>query len=136
MSVFDNHLDPKQLQAESDKMILKNYKISNSGSTLIPREGSFALTPRQKKLFWGAKKTTKIPTGTFKEEHSIFRSMYGDVPGMDTYHLYPVFEETIRGLELPCLVYNQKRYYQVNRDVKKKISTILYKRFGKYAHGC
>lgn len=115
MSVFDNHLDHKTIDKDNDRMILEHYKISNSGNTLIPRKGMFALTTQQKKMF--RHKTDKIPAGTFKEEHSIFRSMYGNLN-----EIYPVFEEIIRGMNLPCLIYNSKRYYQINRGIKHQIA--------------
>ena len=125
MSVFDNHLERNTLSKESDELILANYKISNSGATLIPKKGTFAVSKKDKRSI-GIKKTWKIPAGTFKEEHSIFKSMYGKLHGEDSIHTYPIFEEVIRGMNLPCLVYNSKRYYQVNRDIKRNIYTIIY----------
>jgi len=127
MSVFDNHLEQNTLSKESDKLILANYRISNSGSTLIPKKGTFAL-PREVRRAVRISKTDKIPAGTFKEERSIFRSMYGGLRGEDGTHVYPVFEEVIRGMCLPCLVYNSKRYYQVNREIKRTIYTAIYNR--------
>ena len=126
MSVFDNHLDSAQLRSDADKIILVNYKISNSGATLIPRKGMFALTPQQKRMFY--RKTSKIPEGTFKEEHSIFKSMYGSMNDTDAGYLYPIFEEILRGMNLPCLVYNQKRYYQANRETKRQIASKIHHR--------
>lgn len=125
MSVFDNHLERNTLNKESDKLILANYRISNSGSTLIPKQGTFAVSKKDKRSV-GIKKTSKVPAGTFKEEHSIFRSMYGKLHGEDSTHTYPIFEEVIRGMNLPCLVYNSKRYYQVNREVKRSIYIAVY----------
>ena len=120
MSVFDNHLDRNVIDKDNDKMILEHYKISNSGNTLIPRKGMFALTIQQKKMF--RHKTDKIPAGTFKEEHSVFRSMYGSLNENESSRVYPVFEEILRGMNLPCLIYNSKRYYQVNREIKRQIA--------------
>lgn len=127
MSVFDGHLDSAQMRADEDKIILANYKISNSGSTLIPKTGIFSLTSRQKKLLRRGRKTEKIPAGTFKEEHSVFRSMYGNLKGEDVDKVYPVFEGILRGMNLPCLVYNHKRYYRVNRDIKRQIAYQVHK---------
>lgn len=120
MSVFDNHLENSTLNKESDNLILANYRISNSGATLIPKKGTFALTKKERRSV-RISKTSKIPVGTFKEEHSIFRSMYGKLCEEGSAYTYHIFEEVIRGMNLPCLVYNAKRYYQVNRDVKRKI---------------
>ncbi len=125
MSLFDNHLERNTLSKESDKLILANYRISNSGATLIPKQGTFALSKKEKRSV-RILKTSKIPAGTFKEERSIFRSMYGKLQGEDSTYTYPIFEEVIRDMNLPCLVYNSKRYYQVNRDVKKSIYTAIY----------
>ena len=127
MSVFDNHLDQNTMDRDADKMILANYKISNSGSTLIPKIGNFGLTPQQKKSLRRGRKTEKIPAGTFKEEHSVFRSMYGSLKGEDVDKVYPVFEGILRGMNLPCLVYNSKRYYRVNRDIKRQIAYQVHK---------
>jgi len=127
MSVFDDHLDSAQMRADEDKIILANYKISNSGSTLIPKTGIFSLTSQQKKLLRRGHKTEKIPAGTFKEEHSVFRSMYGNLKGEDVDKVYPVFEGILRGMNLSCLVYNRKRYYQVNREVKRQIAYQVHK---------
>ena len=127
MSVFDDHLNEDQLRSNDDKLILENYKISNSGHTLIPKEGRFALTKEQKKFFRSPSRTDKLPARTFREEHSVFCSMYGGVKDEENNtiknmeYLYPKFQEIIRGMGLPCLVYNKKRYYQVNRDVKRVI---------------
>jgi hypothetical protein len=126
MSVFDNHLNSDQMRNDEDKIILANYKISNSGATLIPRKGLFALTPQQKRMF--SHKTSKIPEGTFREERSIFQGMYGNMNDTDAGYLYPIFEEIIRGMGLPCLVYNKKRYYQANREVKRQIAYNIHKR--------
>lgn len=120
MSVFDNHLNSDQMRNDEDKIILANYKISNSGATLIPRKGTFALTTWQKRTL--SRKTSKIPEGTFKEEHSVFRSMYGGLNENESSQVYPVFEEILRGMNLPCLIYNSKRYYQVNREIKRQIA--------------
>ena len=130
MSVFDNHLERNTLNKESDKLILVNYKISNSGATLIPKRGTFALS-REVRRTIRISKTDKIPTGTFKEEHSIFRSMYGKLHEEDGARTYPIFEEVLRNMNLPCLVYNSKRYYQVNRSVKRTIYTAIYNRINK-----
>lgn len=119
MSVFDNHLDHKVIGKDNDRLILEHYKISNSGNTLIPRKGMFALTTWQKKIF--RHKTDKIPTGTFKEERSIFRSIPWKLPLNDIESIYPIFEEILHGMNLPCLIYNNKRYYQVNREIKRQI---------------
>ena len=121
MSVFDDHLNEDQLRSNDDKLILENYKISNSGHTLIPKEGRFALTKEQKKFFRNPSRTDKLPTRTFREEHSVFCSMYGKLDHYEYSKLYPKFQEIIRGMSLPCLIYNKKRYYQVNRDVKRVI---------------
>lgn len=120
MSVFDNQLDPNQLQKEQDKLILANYKISNSGNTLIPRKGSFGMDPEIRAML-RRKITSKIPSGTFKEEHSIFRSIYGSSKNAST-EIVGAFENVIRGMNLPLLIYNNKRYYQINRDGKRFIA--------------
>ena len=117
MSIFDNHLDHKAIDKDNDRMILEHYKISNSGATLIPKKGTFMLTKAQKNLFRRQPKLSPIPEGTFKEEHSIFRSMYGNLN-----EIYSSFEEVLRGMNLPCLIYNNKRYYQVNREIKRQIA--------------
>ena len=59
MSVFDNHLERNTLSKESDKLILANYRISNSGSTLIPKKGTFALSREVRRVI-GISKTDKI----------------------------------------------------------------------------
>jgi len=122
MSVFDNHLDSDQMRNDEDKIILANYKISNSGATLIPKKGTFMLTKAQKNILRRRPKLSPIPEGTFKEEHSVFRSMYGSLNKNETSQVYPVFEEILRGMNLPCLIYNNKRYYQVNREIKRQIA--------------
>ena len=126
MSVFDNHLNEDQLRSDADKMILENYRISNSGHTLIPKEGRFALTKDQKKHLWQPGRTDKLPTRTFREEKSVFSSMYGKLNHYEYSKLYPKFQNIIRGMGLPCLVYNKKRYYQVNRDVKRQIAAKIH----------
>ena len=126
MSIFDDRLNPDHLKADDDKIILEHYKVSNSGATLIPRKGLFALTPQQKRMF--SRKTSKIPEGTFREERSIFQGMYGGMNDTDAGYLYPIFEEIIRRMNLPCLIYNNKRYYQANRDVKRQIAYTIHKR--------
>lgn len=128
MSVFDNHLDSSRLQSDADKMILINYRISNSGNTLIPKKGSFMIPDEMRPR---RMRTSKIPAGTFKEERSIFRSMYGALMENEVELVYPVFENTLRGLNLPCLIYNSKRYYQINRDVKRHIAHQIHKELGK-----
>ena len=131
MSVFDNHLDQNVMDRDNDRMILEQYKISNSGNTLIPKKGSFGLSTADKKWLYrrGHGRTDKLPSGTFKEERSVFRSMYGSMPSIDAGYLYPIFEEIIRDMNLPCLVYNNKRYYNVNREVKRQISHKIHNRF-------
>ena len=124
MSVFDNQLDPNQLQKEQDKLILANYKISNSGNTLIPRKGSFGMDPEVRAVL-SRKIASKIPAGTFKEEHSIFRSIYGSSKNAST-EIVGVFENVIREMNLPLLIYNNKRYYQINRDGKRFIAHQMY----------
>lgn len=122
MSVFDNHLDHKVIDKDNDRMILEHYKISNSGATLIPKKGTFMLSKAQKNLLRRQPKLSPIPEGTFKEEHSVFRSMYGGLNENESSQVYPVFEEILRGMNLPCLIYNNKRYYQVNREIKRQIA--------------
>ena len=117
MSVFDNHLDHNTINKDNDRMILEHYKISRSGATLIPKKGTFRLTKAEKNLLHHRPKLSPIPEGTFKEEHSIFRSMYGNIS-----EIYPVFEVVLRGMNLHCLIYNNKRYYQVNREIKRQIA--------------
>lgn len=126
MSLFDNHLDSAQMQSDTDKIILAKYKISNSGATLIPKEGTFMLTKEHMKHL--RPRLSPIPKGTFREEHSIFQGMYGNMNHLDASYLYPIFEEIIRGMGLPCLVYNSKRYYQANREVKRQITYNIHKR--------
>ena len=128
MSVFNNHLDSNVINRDSDKMILEHYRISNSGSTLIPITGSYLA----KKITRGrTSKTEKIPQGTFKEERSIFRSMYGGIASKETKEtidkIYQVFKGIILEMHLPCLIYNQKCYYQVNREIKRRIDYQIHK---------
>lgn len=127
MSIFSDQLDKSILDKETDKLILEKYKISNSGHTLIPKEGRFALTKERKKFLRSPSRTDKLPTRTFREEHSVFCSIYGGIKDVENNtiknmeYLYPKFQEIIRGMGLPCLIYNKKRYYQVNREVKRAI---------------
>lgn len=127
MSIFNDHLNPDQMRSDEDKIILEKYKVSNSGNTLIPRKEEY--------IDWrdpwrSVKKAEKLPSGTFKEEKSIFKSMsiYSSLTESDRKKIYPKYEEFIRGMGLPCLMYNKKRYYQINREVKRRIvSNILNK---------
>ena len=135
MSIFNDHLNESVLNKETDKLILEKYKISNSGNTLIPKKGTFAISKEHKKLFSRRNpKTSKIPMGTFKEERSIFRSMYGGISEEDFKKIYPVFKKIIGEMGLKLLVYNNKNYYSVNREVKRKISYIIKQSFNKEAY--
>lgn len=130
MSIFNDHLNPDQMRSDEDKIILEKYKVSNSGNTLIPRKEEHIDWIDWVKQWRYAKKAEKLPPGTFKEEKSIFKSMsiYSSLTESDRKRIYPKYEEFIRGMGLPCLVYNKKRYYQINREVKRRIiSNILNK---------
>ena len=136
MSIFNDHLNESVLNKETDKLILEKYKISNSGNTLIPKEGTFAIPKEHKKILFnrGRLKTSKIPEGTFKEERSIFRSMYGGVSEKDFKKIYPVFKKVIGEMGLKLLVYNNKNYYSINREVKRKIAYVIKQSFDKEAY--
>ena len=106
------------MRADEDKLILEHYKISNSGSSLIPRVGTFGIDPKIKREL-GIRRTEKLPTGVLREESSIFKMLYNDVKGSQVF--YETYQEVIRGMKLEFLCYNQKRYYLVNRDIKRQI---------------
>lgn len=120
MSVFDDHLNPTTIDEENDKLILQHYKISNSGATLIPKEGLFAFSKAQKHRYGIRKNAAKLPPRTFREESSIFRSL--PLGPNKTREIFEKYVSIIRSMNLPCLVYNGKRYYQVNREVKSQIA--------------
>lgn len=129
MSVFDNHLDRDIIDRDTDKMILEQYKISNSGATLIPKKGTFALTKEQKGMFRRQPKLSPLPEGTFREESSIFKMFSSRIWKLsveDQHAAYDTYVEIVRSMNLPCLVYNQKRYYNVNREIKRKIAHQLF----------
>ena len=110
MSIFNDITDPVTMQHDQDKLILLKYRVSNSGHTLIPRE----------------KRDNDAPSRTFRDEKSIFASIKGFLSHVDYSKSYPVFINIIGKMNLPCLIYNRKRYYQVNRDVKRKIVLIMH----------
>jgi len=134
MSLFDNHLNENTLNKESDRLVLENYKISNSGNTLIPKVGFFKFSASEKRKLFRSPKAQRIPAGTFKEERSIFRSMYGGLSKEDSEMIYPIFENIIRDMNLNFLIYNDKRYYSINREIKRKISHVIKQQFDKEAH--
>lgn len=134
MSLFDNHLNENTLNKESDRLVLESYKISNSGNTLIPKIGFFKFSTSEKRKLFRLPKAQRIPAGTFKEERSIFRSMYGGLSKEDSEVIYPIFENIIRDMNLNFLIYNNKRYYSINREIKRKISHVIKQQFDKEAH--
>ena len=134
MSLFDNQLNENTLNKESNRLILESYKISNSGNTLIPKIGFFKFSTSEKRKLFRSPKAQRIPAGTFKEERSIFRSMYGGLNKEDSEVIYPIFENIIRDINLNFLIYNNKRYYSINREIKRKISHVIKQQFDKEAH--
>ena len=132
MGVFDNHLNSERIDKESDKLIRKNYRISNSGATLIPKS-ALESSETEYDRFYGygrirrKNKVNKIPAGTFKEEDSIFKMFLSNLTTEQVEKLYPIYINVIRDMKLPCLVYNQKRYYQINREGKRKIAHEIFK---------
>ena len=130
MGVFDNHLNSERIDKESDKLIRKNYKISNSGATLIPKD---ALESSKNEYYYlynrihRKNKIKRIPAGVFKEEDSIFKMFLSNLTTEQVEKLYPIYVNIIRDMKLPCLVYNGKRFYQINRDGKRKVAHELFK---------
>ena len=139
MSIFDDHADVNVLNKDGDKIIRDFYRISNSGSSLIPKKGLWALGS-QKYPGWGSFRhnTPKLPEGVLREESSVFNSLYGllikhnicDI-NSDKTHAYEVFKDVIRNAGLQIMIYNNKRYYSVNRDVKNRIMMQMKKIFNK-----
>ena len=112
------------MRADEDKLILEHYKISNTGSSLIPKKGLFGVD-RNLKRELGIVRTEKLPAGVLREESSIFKMLYNDVKGNQAF--YETYQEVIREMHLEFLCYNQKFYYLVNRDIKRQIKTLVNK---------
>ena len=60
--------------------------------------------------------------------------MYGGLSKEDSELIYPIFENIIRDMNLNFLIYNDKRYYSINREIKRKISHVIKQQFDKEAH--
>ena len=135
MSVFDDNLNTERIDKESDKLILQNYKVSNSGSSLIPKVGTFGMDKELRPSYITThrsrqNRTSKIPQGIFREESSIFNMFNSYVCKLsedEQRAAYNIYVNAIRDMGLRCLVYNQKRYYQINRETKRKVAYILFK---------
>ena len=137
MSIFDNHADVNVLNKEGDKIIREFYRISNSGSSLIPKKGLWALKSRKYPSF-GSFHAPKLPEGVLREESSIFNSLYGLLikynicsVNSDKTQAYDVFKDVIRNAGLQIMIYNNKRYYSANRDAKNRIMMQMKKIFNK-----
>jgi hypothetical protein len=134
MSIFDDYSSATNIKKDADKMILTKYRISNSGNSLIPKKGSFAFSSSERKQYFSRIKLSKLPDGVLREEKSVFMSMYGKL--VNTHdklsdealnNLYDNFVNVIRSMNIPMIIYNGKRYYQANRDVKHRIFTNIHK---------
>ena len=132
MSIFDDYSSVANIKKDVDKMILTKYRISNSGNSLIPKKGIFGTTLDQRKRYFV--RTPKLPDGVLREEKSVFMSMYGKLVNAHNKlsdealnNLYNNFVNTIRSMDIPMIIYNGKRYYQANRDVKHQIFTNIHK---------
>ena len=100
MSIFDDHNSIDSIRKFVDAEILKQYKVSNSGATLLPR--------------WTREKPA------LHEKSSVFKRIFGGSPEMVEKY-WGKFNETINRIGLSSLSYNGKDYYETNRDIRNKI---------------
>ena len=139
MSIFGDNTSEQTLQKEGDRLVRENYRVSASGKTLIP-------ILKSKDGLWGVVRWSKpgknpLPykkgpidqTGCYHEENSILNMFAqshfnGNKSYAEMYDkVYNLFIPIIRGMGLSCIVYNQKRYYCINRAQKKVLFAELCK---------
>lgn len=113
MSVFDDHSSSAVLSSFEDKQILELFKISNSGSSLIPRKGIWG-SPNE--LRHSSFRLPKLPPGVYHREDSLFKIIFGS-------HQcdYNKYLEVVRSSGLKMMTYRGKYFYVVNRDQKRII---------------
>jgi len=113
MSVFDDHSSSEVLSSFEDKQILELFKISNSGSSLIPRKGIWGLPSGVRR---GSFNLPKLPPGVYHREDSLGKIIFGS-----TSFDFNKYVEVIRNSGLEMMTYRGRYFYVINRDQKRWI---------------